>query len=200
MKTPFTHFIETELPANAVLITCGLPATGKTTAAAGVREIKGYSIIRSDFVRREVLKGEDIFDERVAADMGKRRKVYDEVFRRAEDALPEGGGLILDASFVSQELRRRAADIAARHKRPLVIMELSCPENVALARIARRTPEQYESNALTEQAYFNNKAAFEEVDLDDLRSRYPGLDILHFIVDTRHDSPERWRIVGVARK
>ncbi|MCL0058158.1 AAA family ATPase, partial [Dehalococcoidia bacterium] len=136
----------------------------------------------------------------VASDMDKRRKVYDEVFRRAGERLEKGDGAILDATFVTQSLRRRAAEIAAKHHRIFVIMQTSCPQEVSIARILRRTKEDYESNALTEQAYFNNKAKFEAVDLDDFKRLYPNLSIIHFTVDTRYDPPEDWYVTGVEKR
>ena len=200
MKEPFARFIEAELEPGILLITCGLPGSWKTETAEEVSKIKGYPIIRTDLVRLEVLKGEDIFDEKVASDMDKRRKVYDEVFRRAGERLEKGDGAILDATFVAQSLRRRAAEIAAKHHRIFVIMQTSCPQEVSLARILRRTKENYESNALTEQAYFNNKAKFEAVDLDDFKRLYPNLSIIHFTVDTRYDLPEDWYVTGVEKR
>ena len=183
-----------------MLTTCGLPASWKTETAEEVSKIKGYPIIRTDLIRLEVLKGEDIFDEKVAADMDKRKKVYDEVFRRADESIAKGQGVILDATFITQSLRRRAAEIAAKNNRTFVIMQTSCPQEVSIARIMRRTKENYESNALTEQAYLNNKAKFEEVDLDDFKHLHPDLDILHFIVDTQYDPPEDWYVVGAERR
>ncbi|MCL0037034.1 ATP-binding protein [Dehalococcoidia bacterium] len=200
MKEPFARFIEAELEPGILLITCGLPGSWKTETAEEVSKIKGYPIIRTDLVRLEVLKGEDVFDEKVASDMGKRRKVYDEVFRRAGERLEKGDGAILDATFVTQSLRRRAAEIAAKHHRIFVIMQTSCPQEVSIARILRRTKEDYESNALTEQAYFNNKAKFEAVDLDDFKRLYPNLSIIHFTVDTRYDPPEDWYVTGVEKR
>ena len=200
MREPFAEFVAAELEPGTLLITCGLPGTWKTETAEEVSKIKGYPIVRTDLVRLEVLKGEDIFDERVASDMNKRQKVYEEVFRRADESLESGEGVIIDATFVTQSLRRRAAEIAAHHGRTLAIMQTHCPQEVALARISRRTRENYESNALTEQAYFNNKARWEEVDLDDLKQRHPGLSILHFLVDTEHDPPQDWYVIGVQRR
>lgn len=200
MKELFAKFIESELSPDALLITCGLPASFKSETAEEVTKIKGYSMIRTDMVRLEVLKGEDIFDEKVASDMDKREKVYNEVFRRAGESLAKGQGVILDATFIKQSLRRRAAEIAATSKRPFVIMQTSCPEEISLARIKRRTRENYESNALTEQAYLNNKEKFEAVDLDDLKGQYPNLEILHFMVDTHDDSPEGWYVVDMTKR
>jgi hypothetical protein len=162
--------------------------------------MKMFPILRSDLIRLEVLKGEDIFDEKVASNMSKRLSVYDEMFRRAEDLLQKNEGVILDATFVTQELRRHAAEIAAKHNKTFVILQTHCSEDVAIARILRRTKEDYESNALTPEAYFNNKKKFEPVDLDDLKKRYPRLNIVHLIVDTERDSPEDWYIIGMEKR
>ena len=108
--------------------------------------------------------------------------------------------MILDATFITQSLRRRAAAIAAKHNLRFVILQTTCPQEVSIARILRRTRENYESNALTEQAYLNNKKKFEEVDLDDLKSLYPDLSITHLIVDTRYDPPEDWYVTAMEKK
>jgi len=200
LREPFAKFIENELGAGVLLITCGLPGTWKTETSEEISRIKGYPILRSDLIRLEVLKDEDIFDEKVASDMSKRTMVYDETFRRADEALEKGDSVILDATFVTQSLRRRAAEITAKHNKTFVILQTHCPQEVAIARILRRTQEDYESNALTEQAYLNNKKKFEEVDIDDLKRLYPRLSIIHLTVDTRYDPPEDWYIIGMEKK
>jgi predicted kinase len=193
-------FMESELGAGVLLVTCGLPGTWKTETSEEVSNIKGYPILRSDLIRLEVLKDEDIFNEKVASNMDKRMAVYDETFRRADETLEKGDSVILDATFVSQSLRRRAAGIAAKHNKTFVILQTHCPQEVAIARILRRTKEDYESNALTEQAYLDNKKKFEEVDLDDLKQLNPKLNIIHLTVDTTHDLPEEWYIIGMKKK
>jgi predicted kinase len=197
LREPFTEFVKKELRPNTVLITCGLPGTWKTETSEEISKIKGYPILRSDLIRLQVLKSEDVFDEKVAANMSKRLSVYDELFRRADDSVRKSSkGVILDATFVTQELRRRAAEIAAKHKLTFVILQTHCSEEASLARILRRTKENYESNALTREAYLNNKKKFEPIDLDDLKKRYPQLKIVHLTVDTEHDPPEDWHIIG----
>ncbi len=200
MKEPFARFIESELGAGFLLIACGLPGTWKTETTEEAARIKGYPILRSDLIRLEVLKNEDIFDEKVASNMDKRTMVYDEMFKRADESLKKGDGVILDATFVTQLLRKRAAAIAAKHNLTFVILQTDCPQEVSIRRILKRTKENYVSNALTEQAYLNNKKRFEEVDLNDLKNMYPNLSITHLIVDTRHDPPEDWYIIGVEKK
>jgi len=147
-----------------------------------------------------VLKDEDIFDEKVASNMDKRMMVYEETFKRADEILQKGDSVIIDATFITQSLRRRAAAIAAKYKRTFIILQTHCPQEVAIARILRRTKDDYESNALTEQAYLNNKKRFEKVDLHDLKRLNPNLDIIHLIVDTEKDPPEDWYIIGVEKR
>ena len=201
MREPFAEFIKTELGSDTLLITCGLPATWKTETSKEVSKIKGYPILRSDLIRLEVLKGEDVFDAKVAGNMSKRLSVYDEMFSRADDLAGKSkNGVILDATFVTQELRRRAAEIAARHGMTFVILETSCPQEVSVSRIQRRTKEKYESNALTVEAYLANKRKFEPVDLDDLKKLYPQLKIVHLTVDTCHDSPGDWYVIGMEKR
>ncbi len=201
MREPFAKFVEAQLEPNTLLITCGLPGSWKTETSEEISKIKGYPILRSDLIRLEVLKNENVFDEKVAADMSKRLSVYDELFRRADELAGKSeNGLILDATFVSQELRRRAAEIAAKHDLTFVILETHCSEKASLARIQRRTKDKYESNALTPEAYYNNKKKFELVDLDDLKKRFPRLEIAHLTVDTEYDPPDKWFIIGMEKR
>jgi len=196
MREPFAEFVETELAPNILLITCGLPGTWKTETSQEISKIKGYPILRTDLIRLEVLKNEDIFDVKVAGDINKRQMVYDEMFRQAEALARKGKGVILDATFVTQNLRRRAAEIAAKTQIPFVILQTSCSEDASITRILRRTKENYESNALTKEAYVANQKRFEEIDLDDLKQRHPDLKVIHLTVDTELDNPEDWYIIG----
>ena len=192
----FLKYIKEDLGDNFVLITTGLPATWKTETAEEITKLKKCLMLRSDIVRLEVLKGQDIFDEKVAANMGNRLSVYDELFRQADAGSKDNECVILDATFITQELRKRAADVAARNKKTLVIMETNCPQAVSVERILKRTKEKYESNALTEQAYLNNKSKFEKVDIVDIKKTYPDLKIKHFIVDTCTGESESLFVTG----
>jgi predicted kinase len=196
LREPFAEFVKAKLNLDTLLITCGLPGTWKTETSLEISKIKGRPILRTDLIRLEVLKNEDVFNEKVASNMSKRELVYNEMFRRAESLAQKGKGVILDATFVTQKLRRRAAEIAARNKMPFVILQTSCSENASITRILRRTKQNYESNALTKQAYLNNKNKFEPVDLDDIKKRHPNLEIIHLTVDTEYDNPKEWYIIG----
>jgi len=201
LRELFADFIKRNLVPNTLLITVGLPATWKTETSEEVSRIKGYPILRSDLIRLEVLKGENVFDQKVAGNMGKRLSVYDEMFRRADElAAKSKTGFIMDATFVTQDLRRRAAEIAAKHGLTFVILQTSCPQEVSVSRLQRRTKEKYESNALTIDAYLANLKKFEPVDLADLKKLNPDLKVIHLTVDTCHDSPEDWFVVNVEKR
>jgi predicted kinase len=196
MKEPFVDFMKRELVPETVLIACGLPASYKTETTEVIAKLKGYKILRTDLIRLEVLKDEDIFEEKVASNMKKRELVYDEMFSYADGLAGKGEGIILDATFITQALRRRAAEIAARHEKVFVIQQTQCPQEVSLRRISERTKEDYESNALTEQAYLNNKKKFQPVDLDELKDIFPSINIVHLLVDTTSDLVDEWFVIG----
>jgi len=196
MKEPFVDFMKTELVSETLLIACGLPGSYKTETTEVIAELKGYKILRTDLIRLEVLKNEDIFDERVASNMKKRGLVYEKMFSWADELAGKGEGVILDATFIAQALRRRAAEIAARHSKVFVIQQTQCPQEVSLRRISERTREDYQSNALTEQAYLDNKKRFQPVDLEDLKGLYPSLSIMHLLVDTTSDLVDEWCVIG----
>jgi predicted kinase len=200
LRKPFAEFVKSEISTRFLLIVCGLPGTWKTETTEEVARIKGYPLLRTDLIRLEVLKNEDVFDTKVASNMDKRTLVYDEMFSRAEKTLEKSNGVILDATFITQSLRRRTAAIAAKHNLTFIIMETDCPQEVAIARILKRTKENYESNALTEEAYLNNKKKFEAVNVEELKISYPDLDIIYFIVDTSHDPPQDWYVTSIQKK
>lgn len=196
MREPFVDYVRRAIPRDAVLIACGLPATNKTETTEVVARELGFAILRTDLIRRDLLKGEDIFDEKVAADMSKRHAVYDEMFRRAGEIAARGEPVILDATFVTQSLRRRAAEVAARHDRTFVIQQTQAPRAYSIDKIGKRSRENYESNALTEAAYDNNLNKFEPVDLADLRAHFPALRVVHLLVDTGSDLETEWAVIG----
>jgi predicted kinase len=199
MKRPFIKYIQKALGDDFLLITTGLPATWKTETADEIVKIKHCPMLRSDIIRLEVLKGQDVFDEKVAGNMGNRLSVYDELFRRADATLKQSRCVILDATFITQELRKRAAEIAAKNNKTLVILQTQCPKEVSLKRISKRTKENYESNAITEQAYLNNVSKFEPVDLEDIKHAYPSLPVIDFVVDTTQGEQNRLYLLAEKR-
>ena len=200
MDKEFLEIIESEIPRDCVLISVGLPGSWKSPVTEEIAKRKGLQILRSDLIRLEVLKGLDVFDNKVASDPENREKVYDEMFRQAAEVLKTStNGLILDATFFTQELRARAADLAQKVNRTFVIVECVCTEKKSIERILRRTKENYESNALTREAYLNNKALFQPVDIKDLKKRFKTVRMIHLTIDTEYDSLPDWKITMIEK-
>lgn len=199
MKKTLTTFIHDIKPRTLILM-CGLPGTFKTGIAMEISKVKGFPVLQTDIIRREVLRNEDIFDEKVASNMSKRELVYYEMFRRAEDLAKNSEGLILDATFVTQKLRKIAAKIAAKCDMTLAIIQTRCLDKVAINRILNRAKAGSPSNAITKQAYLNNKKIFEPVDLNDLKRDNPNLKILHVIVDTNHGKLSEFYVTSLMEK
>ncbi len=201
MERSFSEVVKSEVPEGGVLISVGLPGSWKSPVTEEIARLKRFQILRSDMIRVEVLKGQDIFDNKVASDPDRRKKVYEEMFRRAEKALKDTqDGLILDATFFTQELRSRAAELAEKAGRAFVIAECACTEEKSLERISKRTKENYESNALTKEAYLNNKALFQPVDTADLKKRFRTLPIIYLTIDTEHDVPADWKVKKIEKR
>lgn len=201
MERSFSEVIESEIPKNCVLISVGLPGSWKSPVTEEIARLKGFQILRSDIIRLEVLKGEDVFDHEVASDPGRRKKVYEEMFRQAENLLKTTqDGLILDATFFTQELRARAAELAEKTHRAFVIAECACTEEKSIERILKRTKENYESNALTQEAYLNNKGLFQPIDTVELKMKFKTLPIVYLTIDTEYDTLLDWKIRKIEKK
>jgi len=199
LKKPLTTFIR-DIKPRTLIIMCGLPGTFKTGIAMEISKVKKFPVLQTDAIRREVLRNEDIFDEKVASDMSKRELVYYEMFRRAEDLARNSDGLILDATFVTQKLRKIAAKIAAKCDMTLTIIQTRCLDKIAIDRILNRAKAGSPSNAITKQAYLNNKKIFEPVDLNDLKKDHPNLKILHVTVDTNPSKLSEFYITSIMEK
>jgi len=201
MEKTFSEVIESEIPKECILISVGLPGSWKSPVTEEIARLKGFQILRSDMIRLEVLKGEDVFDHQVASDPDRRKKVYGEMLRRAENTLKTiQEGLILDATFFTQELRARAAELAEKAHRTFVIAECACTEEKSIERILKRTKENYESNALTKEAYLNNKALFQSIDTIDLKKKFKTLPIIYLTIDTEYDTPVDWKIRKIEKR
>ncbi len=195
MEKNFSEVIQSEIPRDSLLISVGLPGSWKSPVTEEIAKMRGFQILRSDMIRLEVLKGLDIFDSKVASNPENRAKVYEEMFRRGETVLKNSPqGLILDATFFTQELRARAAGMAEKARRTFVIAECVCTEEKSIERILKRTKENYESNALTREAYLNNKALFQPVNMGELKKRFKALTMIHLVVDTEYDALPDWKI------
>ncbi|MFN3535614.1 MAG: hypothetical protein ACK4WB_09525, partial [Desulfatiglandales bacterium] len=105
--------------------------------------------------------------------------------------------VILDGTFIKQGLRISAVEALKGLLKDFFIFHVRCEEGLILERIRLREFKDYESNALTPEAYFNNLREWEEIDLEALRERFVGLNIRGFNVSGSNMDPLLWQVEEV---
>jgi uncharacterized protein len=118
----------------------GLPGTGKSTLASLLGRSLGWTVLRSDEVRR------DVSGSGPAAEVYAHRhyspdttaQTYQEILRRAEQLLLRGESVVVDASLIDARWRSLAAAVAQRTSTDLVELHCEVPVGVAARRIMAR--------------------------------------------------------------
>lgn len=119
----------------------GLPGTGKSTLARGLAERAGFTVIRSDVVRKELAgisrtepgTGHGIYTE----DWTER--TYAECLRRAEAALFDGERVVVDATFGREDHRQMFLDVARRWAVPTLMLVCETDAVTVRERLKART-------------------------------------------------------------
>lgn len=133
----------------ALVLVGGLPGTGKSTVATALASpVAGrrWTLLRSDVIRKALAGLPPTESAAAAYDAGlyeprSRRRVYDELFRRAELALGYGENVIIDATFADPEDRATAGRIAARTHTMLIELECQAPLETVTPRLATRAAQ-----------------------------------------------------------
>jgi len=131
-------------PQVTVVLIGGLPGSGKSTLASGLGDARGWTILRSDEIRKEA-RGS--LGERIAQDPAGHYghdatdAVYGELLHQAERALGRAESVILDASWIDGRQRDAAREMAARTSSELVELCCEVPLGEADRRILRRLAE-----------------------------------------------------------
>ena len=121
----------------------GLPGTGKSTLATDLADRLGWTILRSDEIRKDLAglghttRRDDAFGEGLY-DEGSTDHTYAALLERARSLLALGEPVILDASWNAS--RRRDAARAVADATASEILEIRCdaPAEIVSARLARR--------------------------------------------------------------
>jgi aminoglycoside phosphotransferase family enzyme/predicted kinase len=135
-----------------LVVMMGLPGVGKTYVARRLAERIDAFHFLSDSIRKQLL-GIPVSEHRVASygqgiykgNVGK--KTYDEMMRRGQALLSAGYSVIMDATFLREDLRKRARDAAAKVGAPVLFVFADCPERVVRSRLERRASEYSFSDA-----------------------------------------------------
>lgn len=137
-----------ELPPALVLM-CGLPASGKTTVARALAAPFEAVLLRSD-VRRKQQHGLRP-TARAAADFGRgiyteasSDEAYGSLLADAGRALQHGRTVVVDAAFATVARRRPFVELARRLAMPVVVVEVGVPAGVAAERLVARAQDPRE--------------------------------------------------------
>jgi hypothetical protein len=150
----------------ALLLTSGLPGTGKSRAARAAARPFEAVILRSDVVRKELASiaptarasaaaGADVYAPEFT------RRTYDALLARAREHLHRGRTVIVDATFPSSALRRPFLALAEERGATLLVLELRCPDELVRRRLARRRHDPQEVSDADVRVYEDARARFE---------------------------------------
>ena len=136
-----------------LLVVGGLMGSGKSTLAAKLGDVFAIGLLSTDHIRHGLIgsrAGPAAYGEgNYCPDM--RNRVYDELFRQAEELLSNGESVVLDGTFLTSCLRDRAYKLADQHGDRALHIHCSCSREIAYARIqSRQDAGQSESEARTE--------------------------------------------------
>jgi aminoglycoside phosphotransferase family enzyme/predicted kinase len=148
-----------ELGRVRLVLVGGLPGTGKSTVAAGLAATRGWVVLRSDEVRKE-LAGPTSEDpggptskdpggptSKDPAAPAYREGIYDAettaatyrvLLERAREALGLGESVVLDASWSDSRWRKTAADVAAHSSSDLLELRCDLDSHEAARRLTSR--------------------------------------------------------------
>jgi aminoglycoside phosphotransferase family enzyme/predicted kinase len=122
----------------------GLPGSGKSTLARGLAERAGFTVLRSDVIRKELAglvpeaaAPADWKEDLYAADWTER--TYRTCLRRSEELLFAGQRVLVDASFRREQDRRSFLEAAQHWGVPGLFLICHVPPDIARQRLHART-------------------------------------------------------------
>ncbi len=149
----------------ALLIVCGLVASGKSTIARTLGDWTGYQILNSDVIRKQ-LAGIALTTH-PTAEYGKgmysddfSSLTYDTLLKESEACLKSGKGVIVDATFKDPQHRRRFMDLSSRLRLPAFFVECRASEEKTLERLKIRTQRPGEVSDATVSVYLRQREEF----------------------------------------
>ncbi|MDD4933926.1 MAG: ATP-binding protein, partial [Methylacidiphilaceae bacterium] len=125
------------------LAVLGRVGAGKTTLAAGLARELGWAHLSSDSPRKELAglpsggrPSEEVRSWLYSPEFSE--KTYDELLRRALDALRAGSGCVVDATFSRREERRKLQEVCSQAGAELVFLEAQADDAVRRDRLQAR--------------------------------------------------------------
>ena len=139
-----------------LIIMCGLPGSGKSTAARYIaKQLRGRLLV-ADVVRRQMFETRTYSEE-------ERQVVYEELLRRAAPLLSEGVSVVLDATYLSASHREDAFKVGERFDAKCRVVHVTCTEEVAKERIQQRVAQGSDASEADVAVYLKLKNALEPI-------------------------------------
>jgi uncharacterized protein len=129
-----------QLPAQFLLVMCGLMGSGKSTLAARLADLFGAEMLSTDSIRQQIFgKSQQPLDYGAGHYRAEdRMRVYEEMLRQGQQNLDDGLPVILDGAFPYARLRTTALELARGENLPGLVVHCRCSNDVARQRIATR--------------------------------------------------------------
>lgn len=144
------------VPPGVLVLVCGVPGAGKSTAAEMVARRLDAHLLRTDVVRKELVDDPDY-------SAAETELTYREVCDRAERRLRDGETVVLDGTFRRQTQRDCAETVAARVGVPFRLVLVTCEDAVCRARIRDRERDVSDADVAV---YETLRETFEPVEGD----------------------------------
>jgi predicted kinase len=149
----------------ALVVVAGLPGTGKSQFCRELKLRTAAVILQSDAVRR-------LLFERPAYSWSESRCVFSALQAATRKLLDTGISCIVDATNVAKVYRQPLYDIAEERGAKLVVVEVTAPEEVVMARLSDPAITSERLSDADVAVYERMQQAWEEIGQD------------HFVVDT----------------
>jgi len=154
-----------------LFITSGLPGTGKTTIANKVSVDYCAKKVSTDEVRKEMRgigKYEQHHDPYNTGlySPEKMKETYERVIEKGEEQLINRKNVVLDATFKTIELTKKARDIADKTGSSFLILNTVCPEEIVKKYLKKRVRKKSISDGRWE-IYVKQKEEFEQIKKDE---------------------------------
>ena len=142
-----------------LIVFCGLPGVGKSTASGYAAEQLNATRYRTDEVRQSLFENPEYTPEEM-------QQTYEELFSRVRNALESGADVVVDATFNQASHRERARTVADDADASLTFVRVTCPERVVIDRINRRQDDPSDADV---SVYREHRDAFEPLECDHIR-------------------------------
>lgn len=114
-----------------LVVTVGLPGSGKSTFARKLAAATGAVVLESDHLRRALFSAP-------SHAAGESKLLFEALYGAARRLLREGASVLVDATNLRERDRCRAYDLAESTGTTLLVLHFRAPERVIAERLSRR--------------------------------------------------------------